>query len=281
MQTSGYVLSVEVYADAVKIGDAVDMGSGLWEFDWTPAYSECGASVPIHAVINGSVATDSVAIEIYCPFIDFGANIISEYRGEGLLVSGTDVVGIEEANGISANDIGDSGVGFRPEKLSGALAGRDVWQFDGATEYLTKTYTLAQPAFRLLVVRSDRLPPSAAEYLCDGGGGLYGMALARISTDALRLTSGVVLQTAAGVWPGADWAAFELTSNGTSSDVTIDGSSVVSGDAGTNAPAGIVMGARGDLGAHNACTFAYSLDISRLPTAGELTRLRAFIVGSY
>jgi len=146
--------------------------------------------------------------------------------------------------------------------------------FDGVDEYLTgAAFSLAQPCHIFAIAKLSATP--AVSQLCDAG------------TDNKRR----IYSTAGGIFTynGANlgvaktpnaWRRIETFLNGVSSSIRVD-DATASGNSGTGAASGLIIGARGGLSAYGDCTIAELIMYSGEVTGAGLAALRAYLLDRY
>ncbi len=132
--------------------------------------------------------------------------------------------------------------GSQPTLTASAISGKPAFVFDGVDDFQTAAFTLNQPATELFVVKNVVIGVAAThDVLTDGG--IVGRALLLQDTSpAFTMTAGASLTSATRQADGVFnyWTA---TFNGASSTFRAQGAQLLSGNASTNNPAGLTLGA--------------------------------------
>jgi hypothetical protein len=227
--------------------------------------------------------------------IGSGFGIVASSFQAGGGFSPTDIAGLKiwlKADSLSLSD-GDpvgtwadqSGLGNsptssgsnRPTYHTAVINGLPAVQFDGVDDYLTKSFTLAQPEHVFLVVRQDSWVL--------GGSILDGTSLFVMLIQQYPGTPSVIAY-AGGFGPNPTsplgWSLFEVLFNGASSEFRINAGSATTGDVGASNGGGITLGARGDtVSQYAAVTIAEVIVYDSALSSTDRGHLETYLMSKY
>lgn len=159
---------------------------------------------------------------------------------DGASTSVTDLSG-------NGNNLAAPGGYSSPTWRTGIVSGKPVYRFDGSSQFVQATFTLAQPYFVFLVMRV--VLESATKDFCDGRAVNSGIIQYGTSGGSVRGYAGAFLQlSGTGAGPPVSWTVFHTLGflfNGTSSEARLDGGGLVTGNIGSATPGGFTLASQG------------------------------------
>lgn len=131
----------------------------------------------------------------------------------------------------------------RPSRTTPALNGRSAISFDGVNDCLIVQFSFSQPV-TIFCVGNYREPLTFAGQLFDASPAGNRMRFYLPTSTTVGLFGGFPL--ASGTISASGWSVWGTVFNSLSSGIRRDGQAVANGNAGTQAPNGITLGAFGD-----------------------------------
>lgn len=211
-----------VCAPSVLIGYAVENWSGTPSTDWQDI-DVCG------------VALGDNILRLQCNNLSSGSHVeYSDITVECVSASAfTDLSG-HTRNCNQATLTKQFGV--IPDQLNGYPVAR----FDGVDDLAQALFPLGQPITAVVVAKWT--VTAGARFLTDGGTGSSVALVKQSGTTDTNVYAGSYGPSVA-IQDGA-WAVYHYTANGASSAISVDGGSLATGNAGTNAANGVTLGAQ-------------------------------------
>ncbi len=167
-------------------------------------------------------------------------------------------------------------VANQPVVVDQGIYGRPTVKFDGSNDFLTTTYTLAQPYTRVLVYKMNTLTgPSGHDVIADGGVlGTSAFSADSTPRDVMLIGSLLVAPGSFGnavfVYAFAEW-------NNTASALWINGTFQIRGTVGgANAAGGITLGALQNGTRSAAVEIAEAIDYPGILTDADRTQLSGY-----
>ena len=201
------------------------------------------------------IASTSVAWTPALPTSDGGVLPEHWYRSDQGLwqdagvtpaASDGDVVGRWEDIAANADHVNQAVAANKPTLQNGVadlLNGHPVIRFDGVNDYLQGAFTtggaIAQP-FTVFAVAKLTSAGAAFRFLTDGDDAVSRLVLWQNNTAKFSIFFGNALDDGAS---DTAWHYWSALAKGANSELWIDGTSVISGNAGANAPDGLTIGA--------------------------------------
>jgi hypothetical protein len=196
-------------------------------------------------------------------------------------------VGIVESGGIvsawldgsgQAHNVSQSNPSKRPLYLAnGGPNNLPCVAFDGIDDFLQAFWPQSQPLTTIIAMMPSVTGGKTAESVLDGAGGndrnrhYFGGGI-----NVATLFAGAAIVN--GSYPETSWQYWISTLNGASSSLGINGASPVSGNAGTNAPSGVTLGARGAaLSQFIDCRIVEVIQYNRVLSSAELSDLSQYV----
>jgi hypothetical protein len=161
----------------------------------------------------------------------------------------------------------------RPTLATAVLNGLPVVRFDGTSSSLAVAFTLDQPHTRFAVL-VNRSPSDGTHILIDGGSG-NPSAMVFQTGDVASLNAGTelagptVLNSAPHIWRGSF--------NGASSQISVDGGTASTGDAGSGSAGGITLGTDQTLAQFTDCDVAEVIEYVSALSAGDVIRVLNYL----
>lgn len=206
------------------------------------------------------------------------ANLAAWYNASDT-ASLTMETGVRQWSDISGNGrhLDQTTLNNQPAVANSAINSRPAIDFDGSNDSLSATFTLSQPV-RIFCVGNFRATGTQTQ-LFDGNA-TNSMRLYVSGVNQLALFAGATLSATVASITG--WFVYECVFNGASSSLIIDGTTLASGNAGSNVAGGLRLAV---LGTGNSnftnCQIAEVVLYSRAITAGEASSVRSYLGGKY
>lgn len=167
----------------------------------------------------------------------------------------------------------------QPTVTAGAINGLPAITFDGVNDRMAAAFALSQPITLFLVARQPTW--TVNDDICDGAALADSMLIQQFGVSPeLRIFAGASLAPNAN-WPVATFALLTATFNGASSSLQVNSTAALTGNAGTAIPGGLTLGARQNGVVPANVDIAEAFIMAAVPTAGEMTNVRAYILARY
>jgi hypothetical protein len=192
----------------------------------------------VHHVLTGSYAL--LAKHTLLPgYVEFDDVVVTRSYAE-------DVVSWNGQLGLARNVIQETPLSQPSYSPDGGPNNHPYIEFDGVDDYLQGSWTDNQPSTTFLVAMPSVSDATSAS-LIDGANNTSGLIYVT-AADQISIFAGAQLQySPPGTIESTDWHYIRMTLDGSNSAIHVDGvkSATSPGNAGTNDPGGLTIGARG------------------------------------
>lgn len=199
--------------------------------------------------------------------VDSGCNVSTDGAAIGILYdrSGNNNRLIESTN--------------KPTYETSELNGYAIARFDGVDDTLRAVYTHAQPITRFIVAKQKTL--TLSDYWLDGGGGVANTCAIYVGSGTTTLSYRAGTAIDGGQITVDTWNVVSAVFNGATSKLRQEGIVTASGDPGSSAAGGMIVGCAGGLTQPANLDVAEVIDYSGVLSDADIANVTAYLCARY
>jgi hypothetical protein len=207
------------------------------------------------------------------------SGLVAWFKADALSLTDADPVATWADSSGEANDLAQATGGLQPTYRTNVLNGLPVVRFDGVDDYLTRaTPTYAQPN-TVFVVQQFAAPTDGAYNIMFDGAGGSGHYITKVGGgDSRALFAGATL---AGSPATGNFEIWSASFNGALSELFVNGTSNIAGDAGSQSLVGLRVGAAFNAAGPFHGDIAEVLVYNAALSAGDRQLLEAYLGTKY